>query len=39
MKALRRPVLLCAGWLCVALGVFGIVMPLFPATPFLLAAI
>ncbi|MCA3554510.1 YbaN family protein [Aestuariivirga sp.] len=39
MKALRRPVLPCTGWLCAALGVFGIVMPLFPTTPFLLAAI
>lgn len=39
MKALRRPLLLGAGWLCVGLGIIGIIMPLFPTTPFLLVAV
>lgn len=39
MKALRRPLLLGAGWLCVALGLIGLLLPLFPTTPFLLVAV
>jgi uncharacterized protein len=39
VKALKRPLLLCAGWLCVGLGAVGIIMPLFPTTPFLLVAV
>ncbi|MFN4141994.1 YbaN family protein [Aestuariivirga sp.] len=39
MRALRRPLLLGAGWFCVGLGVIGIIMPLFPTTPFLLVAV
>jgi uncharacterized membrane protein YbaN (DUF454 family) len=39
VKALKRPMLLGTGWVCVALGVVGIVMPLFPTTPFLLVAV
>ncbi|WP_421695243.1 YbaN family protein [Aestuariivirga sp.] len=39
VKALRRPLLLGAGWLCVGLGIIGIVLPLFPTTPFLLVAV
>ena len=39
LKALRRPLLLGTGWLCVGLGAMGIVMPLFPTTPFLLVAL
>lgn len=39
MKALKRPLLLGAGWVSVGLGIVGIVMPLFPTTPFLLVAI
>ncbi len=39
VKALRRPLLLGTGWLCVGLGALGIVLPLFPTTPFLLVAV
>jgi uncharacterized membrane protein YbaN (DUF454 family) len=39
MKALRRPLLIGTGWTCVGLGIIGIVMPLFPTTPFLLVAV
>jgi uncharacterized protein len=27
------------GWMCVGLGALGIIMPLFPTTPFLLVAV
>lgn len=39
VKALKRPLLLGLGWLCVVLGIIGIIMPLFPTTPFLLVAV
>ena len=39
VKALRRPLLIGTGWMCVALGIVGIIMPLFPTTPFLLVAV
>lgn len=31
--------MLGTGWLCVGLGIIGIIMPLFPTTPFLLVAV
>ena len=34
-----RPLYLSLGWLSVALGVLGVVIPLFPTTPFLLVAV
>ena len=39
MMVLKKPLLIAAGWLCVALGMLGIIMPLFPTTPFLLVAV
>jgi uncharacterized membrane protein YbaN (DUF454 family) len=37
--ALKKPLLIGTGWLCVGLGMLGIIMPLFPTTPFLLVAV
>jgi uncharacterized membrane protein YbaN (DUF454 family) len=39
VKALRRPLLIGTGWFCVGLGIIGIILPLFPTTPFLLVAV
>lgn len=39
MRALTRPLLIGTGWMCVGLGIFGIIMPMFPTTPFLLVAV
>lgn len=35
---MRRILLLGLGWLCLVLGAIGLVLPLLPTTPFLLAA-
>lgn len=39
IATLRKPLLLGTGWLCVGLGALGVIMPLFPTTPFLLVAV
>lgn len=35
---LKRALLICLGWLCVVLAVFGIFLPILPTVPFLLVA-
>lgn len=35
---IKRTLFLAAGWICVALAVLGIVLPVLPTTPFLLLA-
>jgi hypothetical protein len=35
---MRRVALAAAGWLCVVLGLIGLLLPLVPTTPFLLLA-
>ncbi|HRX35964.1 MAG TPA: YbaN family protein [Aestuariivirga sp.] len=39
MRALTKPLLIGTGWMCVGLGIIGIIMPMFPTTPFLLVAV
>jgi len=38
LAAVPRPVLLVIGWVCVVLGLVGIVIPVLPTTVFLLIA-
>ena len=36
---LAKPLYLLLGWISVLLGIVGIIMPIFPTTPFLLVAV
>ena len=38
LQSIKKPCLIVIGWICVVLGVIGIVVPLLPTTPFLLLA-
>ena len=38
IKSTTRKILIAIGTVCVALGVIGITLPIFPTTPFLLVA-
>ena len=39
VRVVAKPLLIGTGWACVALGFLGIIMPVFPTTPFLLVAV
>lgn len=38
-RGTRRILLLAFGWLCVLLGLIGVLLPLLPTTPFLILAL
>lgn len=38
-KTLQNHLLIIIGWICILLAVIGVVLPLFPTTPFLILAL
>lgn len=38
-KIIHHYLLVIGGWVCVALGLIGVVLPVFPTTPFLIVAL
>ncbi len=38
-KIIRHYLLVIGGWICVVLGLIGVVLPVFPTTPFLIVAL
>ncbi len=39
LKRLAKPFYLAVGWLSVALGIIGVIVPVLPTTPFLIVAV
>jgi uncharacterized protein len=39
LKGLAKPFYLAVGWISVALGIIGVIIPILPTTPFLIVAV